>query len=290
MSEIQKKVSVAICVKNMQDLVGNIIESLLRQTVTDFEIIIVDDMSSDNTEYVIKQFSDRRIKYYRNEKWLGISKSRNRCINYSKGEFIFFTDGDCTVQENWIEQGLNYFSNFDCVGVEGIIYYVKKDYEPTFSDYIMQNSGGNYMTGNMAYKKSIIEKIGGFDEEYSHFEDRDFAMRAMKLGKILLNKNMIVNHAKTVMTPKQYVKRGKKTQDIPKFYKKFHDKSVVKSRIFRPLELAAIFFPPLIFGSMLRNKFKTKEDFGLLPFLYLKLLYERINLWNSSVRNKIFLL
>ncbi len=63
-------------------------------------------IATDKTKNLIENFQDKRIKYFKNEKWLGITKSRNRSIKFAKGDYIFFTDGDCVVSKDWIEQGL----------------------------------------------------------------------------------------------------------------------------------------------------------------------------------------
>ena len=64
------------------------------------------------------------------------------------------------------------------------------------------------MTGNIAYRKESIDKIGGFDERLTYFEDRDLAFRIMKNGEICFNPEMIVYHQRTVLTPKEFVKRA----------------------------------------------------------------------------------
>ena len=165
LKEIKPIVSVVMTVRNVSVTIVDCLHAILNQTFDNFEIIIIDDFSTDNTKEIIQKLDDRRIKYFRNEKWLGISPSRNFGIKKAAGEKVFFTDGDCRVSKNWIEVGLRSFRNLNCVGVEGRIYYVSKDYKPSFSDHVMENScGGNFMTGNMAYKKYVIEKVGGFDE------------------------------------------------------------------------------------------------------------------------------
>jgi len=168
-----------VCVRNVEKYISECIESILDQTFSDFEIVIIDDMSSDNTKNIIEKFDDKRIRYFRNEKWLGISKSRNRSVEHAAGEYIFFTDGDCTVSKNWIEEGLKYLKDPNCLGVEGRICYVSEDYEPTFSDHVVENRyGGHFMTGNMAYKKRVIETVGGFDERLTYLEDRDITHKS----------------------------------------------------------------------------------------------------------------
>jgi len=168
-------VSVLMSVRNVEKSIGNCIRSILDQTFNDFEIVVIDDLSNDNTKNIIEEFNDKRIRYFRNEKWLGLCKSRNLCVKRAKGEYVFFTDGDCTVSKNWIKEGLKHLKDPNCIGVEGRIYYVSEDYEPTFSDYINENRyGGQFMTGNMAYKKRVIETVGGFDERLTYLEERVF--------------------------------------------------------------------------------------------------------------------
>jgi glycosyltransferase involved in cell wall biosynthesis len=168
--------SVIICIRNVEKHIGKCISSLLDQTFKDFEIVIIDDGCSNSTRRHVQKFKDKRIRYYRNRENIGIAKSRNKGLQLSRGEQVFFTDGDCVVSKDWLEQGLKYLENGNCVGVEGKIYYVSKEYKSTFSDHVCKNEhGGNFMTGNMAYKACVIQSVGGFDEKYDYHEDRDLA-------------------------------------------------------------------------------------------------------------------
>jgi glycosyltransferase involved in cell wall biosynthesis len=157
----------------MDRYIWDCITSLLNQSFADFEIIIVDDLSSDNTQRIIERFDDKRIRYYRNTEMLGLSRSRNQSVKYAKSEYVFFTDADCKVSKNWLEEGLHYFEVQGVVGVEGKTFYVSEDYKPTRSDSVMENkSGGEFMTCNIAYTKNVLEFVGGFDERFTYHEDR----------------------------------------------------------------------------------------------------------------------
>lgn len=87
------KVSINIPVYNGQDYISETLESVLNQTYNDFEIIIVNDGSSDNSEGTIKGFKDPRIKYFYQHNQ-GIGLARNRAIRESSGEYIAFLDQD----------------------------------------------------------------------------------------------------------------------------------------------------------------------------------------------------
>lgn len=84
------KVSVCIPVYNRPDYVAEAIESVLQQTFTDFELIITDNCSTDNTPEVIKNYAakDKRVKYYRNQYNIGICSNINRVMLLSSGEYI----------------------------------------------------------------------------------------------------------------------------------------------------------------------------------------------------------
>ena len=70
------------------------INSVLQQTYTNWEMLIVDDCSTDNTEEIVRSFKDERIKYYRNEKNSGAAVSRNYALREAKGKWIAFLDSD----------------------------------------------------------------------------------------------------------------------------------------------------------------------------------------------------
>lgn len=291
MKDMKVNVSIVVCVKNEAQYIGKCINSILNQSFSDFELVIIDDMSTDNTKKIIEGFKDKRLKYFRNEKWLGISESRNRGIKHAEGEYVFFTDGDCTVTQNWVEEGLKCFKDQKCLAVEGSVYYVSKDYEPTFSDYVMENKQGNrYMTGNMAYKKEIVEKVGGFDKKLVYHEDRDIALKIMALGKICFEPEMLVYHPRVVLSPVMFIKVASHSQYRVYLFKKFGDKECLLWRILLPLNLIKIFVPPLIFGSLFSERFRNSSDFRLLPYSYVYVIVERLKLWKTCAIERVFLI
>jgi GT2 family glycosyltransferase len=146
------------------------------------------------------------------------------------------------------------------------------------------------MTCNIAYKKSVIESVGGLDERYTYLEDRDLALRVLRLGRIHFNPEMIVYHQKITLNPKQFVQIGERIRNRVLLYKKLGEKKLFLWRIVYPLSLMVVIFPPLILGSFFRNRYKTREDFALFPFIYLRLIYERLNLWDMCAKERVFLI
>jgi glycosyltransferase involved in cell wall biosynthesis len=98
-------ISVIICTYNRANLLKRALNSLARQSVKDFEIIIVDDGSEDNTCEICNSFKDRitslKYIYVKNS---GLSYARNVGIKSSTGDYILFTDDDCIPEENWVER------------------------------------------------------------------------------------------------------------------------------------------------------------------------------------------
>jgi GT2 family glycosyltransferase len=284
-------VTIAMAVYNSEDYIGSCVASILAQTISNFEVLVVEDPPFDRTGKIIDSFNDKRIRHFRNPIKLGLSGSRNKGLELAKGKFVFFTDDDCVVSSNWIEQGLISIQETDCVGVEGKTFYVTEKYTPTMSDNIVENkTGGQYPTCNIVYKKSVLNDIGGFDKRFTYMEDRDLALRAKKFGRIVFNPNMVVYHQKKTFTPKEFVQTGKEAENRVMLYKKLHDKTFFLGRILYPMNLVAIFFPPLIINSFFSARYTTKEDFDLFPFIYVRLLYERLNFWYMCAKERVFLI
>lgn len=94
------KVSVIVPVFNVETYLPKCLDSILNQTLTDIEVICIDDCSSDNSYEILKEYQtkDSRLKCYRNEKNIGQGLTRNKGIDIAQGEYIAFVDSD-----DWIE-------------------------------------------------------------------------------------------------------------------------------------------------------------------------------------------
>jgi len=110
-------VSVIVTTFNRADLIGETIESILNQTYTNFELIIVDDGSTDNTEGVVKKYNDKKIQYIKTGNWGGPAHPRNIGIKKAKGEYIAFCDDDDLWYPQKLEKQIQFLSNNDIIGV-----------------------------------------------------------------------------------------------------------------------------------------------------------------------------
>jgi len=152
---------------NRAHLIQRAILSIVNQTYTDWELIIVDDGSTDNTEEIIKPFlEDTRISYYKKEN-TGPTHSRNVGVSFAKGEWITFLDSDDEAKQDWLTKFSSFFdvekTAMVCCGCEYVDtnnIIVKKtlpDKNIIFKDikYLM-------LCGTFVIKKIIFQQINGY--------------------------------------------------------------------------------------------------------------------------------
>jgi glycosyltransferase involved in cell wall biosynthesis len=113
------RISILMPVYNVQDYVREAVESILNQTYTDFELLILDDCSTDKTANIISQFQDKRIRYHRNETNLGLSENLNGGIRMSKGEFLARMDGDDISMPTRLEKQVEILDKYPEIGICG---------------------------------------------------------------------------------------------------------------------------------------------------------------------------
>jgi glycosyltransferase involved in cell wall biosynthesis len=96
---------------NSEKFIYQAIQSILDQTFQDFELIITDDGSTDNSLSIIETFNDKRIKLIKNTSNLGLTASRNDAINISNGEYIAFLDSDDISRQDRLEKQIAFLEN-----------------------------------------------------------------------------------------------------------------------------------------------------------------------------------
>jgi glycosyltransferase involved in cell wall biosynthesis len=179
------RVSVIIPCFNRRHLLGRAVESVLRQTINDFELVIVDDGSSDGTQEFCAAFEDPRIRYVRHDVNRGASAARNTGLEHSKGEFVAFLDSDDIWLESKLEKQLAAFD----VGSKrlGVVYtrFRKIDwhYEPEVRRWqgdirariLVNNCVGTASTPMI--RRRCFEVSGDFDESLRCSEDWDLWIR-----------------------------------------------------------------------------------------------------------------
>ena len=103
---MNKLVSVCIPAYNGEKYISKTIQSILNQSYTNIEVVVVDDHSSDNTVEAVRAINDNRVRLICNEENLGMTGNWNKCIRESKGEYVKLIPGDDFIYEECIEKSI----------------------------------------------------------------------------------------------------------------------------------------------------------------------------------------
>jgi len=186
------KLSIIIPAYNVEKYIGEAICSAINQTITELEIIVVDDGSTDKTREVVRSFQkDHRVKLITQDK-LGSSEARNNGINNARGEFIGFLDSDDRWAPKKSERHLEIFNSYPDVDLTfswwKIINHEGKDLGITgtpvksqiqLEDLVLENFFGPSST--VFVRKKIFDKIGYFDVNLEAAVDLDMWLRIVEL-------------------------------------------------------------------------------------------------------------
>ncbi|MGE5430668.1 MAG: glycosyltransferase [Syntrophomonadaceae bacterium] len=241
-------VSVVVAARNEEDNVPDLLEILFRQTYPGYEVIIVDDNSTDSTRSAAESVIENEIKL--NEKELGtrevkVIPARKNVLNWgpkknalhtgieaSKGEIILTTDADCRPSKNWIEEVVSFYED----GVGCVAGYTRlesaktgfleklKSLESLAMAIIAMSFIGlkkPYIAGggNFSYRKDLYYKLGGFGESavIAAGDDDLFVQKASKVTKVAYatSKGSVV---RSILKDDKYIDRKKRHMAITKHY------------------------------------------------------------------------
>lgn len=199
-----QKISVVIPAYNGERTLSRCLDSVLNQTYKDYEIIVVDNNSTDRTKDIIKEFQiikGEKVKYVF-EGYRSRGAARNSGVKAAKYEIIAMTDMDCVVPDNWLfelTKPIIFENEIAVVGFEEdlIKNYWTKNIQTANWRYITHNLNGEYVshvdTKNFAIRASLIKKIM-FDPELGNLEDFDFFLRLRKITDIRFLPSLRVGH------------------------------------------------------------------------------------------------
>lgn len=209
-------VSVIIPTYNRAHLVSRSIQSVLNQTYQDFELIIIDDGSNDNTEDVIEEFQkkDKKIRYIRHDKNKGGSAARNTGVRAAKGEYIAFQDSDDEWFPEKLEKQMKIFENMPTE--VGVVYSDmwricrgKRKYwcSPIIKpeDGVVYNQALDRFMGmgmgigiqSAIIKRKCFNTVGMFDESFHRFIDLELFIRLSKYYYFYHINEPLVNYYNT---------------------------------------------------------------------------------------------
>lgn len=176
---------------NRETLLPRMIRSVRSQVFKDWELIVIDDGSTDNTKDVVKSFKDPRIKYFYTEN-SGAADSRNTGTRVATGEYLIFLDSDDEVDPNWLQLLSNKAGNGDTHLVScgwkrmnSDNNFIKKGL-PKCLGPMFNNITASFLSGTLLMTRQIFEESGGYDAELESAQHTDLMLRliAVKGGHL----------------------------------------------------------------------------------------------------------
>ncbi|MBI4722151.1 MAG: glycosyltransferase family 2 protein [Candidatus Stahlbacteria bacterium] len=163
-SNMKPKASVIIATYNRKELLRYCLERLLNQTTPDYEIIVVDDGSTDNTSELNEI---KRVRYFRNANQMGQPFSRNKGIREANGEIIIFVDSDVMVGRKFIEDHISLHKIGERLIVQGLVRHIKHPKDAgAFSLRIDGFSRVGLVTQNVSIEKTMERFKTSFQKKY----------------------------------------------------------------------------------------------------------------------------
>ena len=181
-------ISVIIPTHNRGDRIVRAVDSILIQSFHSYEIVIVDDGSTDHTAEAVQGIQDPRVRYVAQHNQ-GAAAARNRGVQFSRGRYLTFLDSDDRVLPGWLETMVDALTDHGadlvCCGVEvvgpedgaGLIRL------PSNMGDAFNNMPGPLLAGAYALRKEVFERVGGFDAKCSTGQHTDFALRLAELSE-----------------------------------------------------------------------------------------------------------
>lgn len=175
--------SVVIPTYNRAALLKRALDSLVEQTFKNFEVIVCNDGSTDNTKEVVNSFKGKlNIKYHWEKNWGGPARPRNIGVKLAQAEWIVFLDSDDYCLPQKLESYLPYLNDYDVIyhDLEGI--KVSKNggevKQPVFDNLLLADGNISLIPSSSCVRKIVIEKVGGTDEEITPgVEDYDLWLK-----------------------------------------------------------------------------------------------------------------
>lgn len=199
------QISVIISVFNKEQYIYNTIQSVLNQTFSDFEIIIINDGSTDQSETIIKTFTDARIHYIKQPN-KGAATARNTGIAKANTNFVALLDGDDTWHNTYLESIINAKNNFPEALVFAsavahkydtelvpVPYNFKIDGKISIKNYFKNSKKHSLLTSSStAFKTDILLTTGNFDTSIKSGEDTDMWIRiGLNFPIVFINKILV---------------------------------------------------------------------------------------------------
>jgi glycosyltransferase involved in cell wall biosynthesis len=189
------KVSVLMCVFNGERYLREAINSILNQTLSDFEFLIIDDGSTDDSVKIIQDYQDGRIRLIQNGKNLGLTKSLCVGVAKARGEYIARMDGDDVAMPNRLTAQVYHLENNREIGLVGSSHYLIdekgeiKGAVDSISDHTeivsrFANGLNSFCHPSTLYRRDIVVRVGGYREFFEVAQDYDLWTRILEVCEV----------------------------------------------------------------------------------------------------------
>jgi glycosyltransferase involved in cell wall biosynthesis len=266
------KLSIIICTYNREKYLAYALESLVTQTEEqeNFEVLIIDNNSKDNTRKVFEKFENKLPLKYFLEKKQGLSHARNRGIKESKYDYVAFLDDDAKASKDWVKKSLEIINGKKADIFGGPIHpYYESEKPKWFKDeYEIRQHGrkskylykGHLSGSNIFFKKEIFKKIGNFDPNYGMKGNKIFLGEETKLQKTAKQKGI-----KCFYDPKLFVYHlvPEYKMKVLYFIKRGLADQVTAGKFFKEKGAKGILLPPVVC-------LRTIKGFLMLPFIFFR--------------------
>ncbi|MHC4870714.1 MAG: glycosyltransferase family 2 protein [Planctomycetota bacterium] len=190
------RISVILAVHNEEDLLSSSVSSVLEQSYTDFEFIIVDDCSTDATPEILQGITDKRLKIITNRENLGLTRSLNIGIKAAECDYIARIDSDDLWQQDHIANLLKLIDSADDIVLAGASHFeffteseVNLDTAPLtiskklhLEDFLTRNQ---FCHSAVLFKKTVNNTIVLYREKFTRSQDYDLWLRLSSMGSVI---------------------------------------------------------------------------------------------------------
>ncbi len=214
-------ISAIMPVYNAEPFLSQAIESVLNQSLQEFELICVNDGSTDNSLTILNRYAsiDPRIRVISRDNY-GIPRTRNEGVKASRGDFLAWLDADDIAEPRWIEKQLHFLESYPSVVAVGCqlsqvdeelfpveVWSLPLDHHDI--DYgLLNGMGGRVTQSACLMRKDAVLNVGGYNEAYPYAEDYDLFLRLAEHGKLanlpeVLVRRRLHPHSITTILPSQ---------------------------------------------------------------------------------------
>jgi glycosyltransferase involved in cell wall biosynthesis len=303
--------SVIIALYNKENFIENTLKSIVNQEFTDFEVLIINDGSTDSSEEKVLQFKDKRIHYFSKDNG-GVSTARNYGIKKAQSEYITFIDADDYWYPNFLQVMFNNIKLFPEISVFSAAIEVETSKKVIRSRYSISKTAEieivNYFNASLkesviwtscaVFHNSVFEKIGAFDVNIKSGEDTDMWIRIGLVYPVLFSwkilaryvydpKSLTKDHEITITSFdfSKYSSLEKTNQGLKKFLDLNRFSLAIKSKITNDKKLFLLFYKEIDLKKIALKKRLLLQ----LPVFLLKPLIEiKYFLANLGFGNSVF--